>query len=165
MLLRHDWDFCQRLDCSDLESLSNLQDRFFALQWLQQFKGDVHRMLAMRTVLSQEGNAWSLCRMSDDSVVDRIAELLASRRLHVHMQPARAPVGGSGPSQYSTLSTASTAEPFVPFPLSERRPRSPSASSRQPVVDPPTFSSDVDSAAQAATLVAAAASGAAMCYI
>jgi hypothetical protein len=147
------WEFCRKRDCRDRETVSRLQDRSSARLWLQQFETGVHKAIAMRTLLWQESSAWPLSRMSDEEIVDRVADLLVSGRIHVHVQPVN-PVsaGGSAPS-----------EPEAPFPLSERQPRSQAVASSPPVSDPPTFPADLDGGAQAAALVAAAASGQPFC--
>jgi hypothetical protein len=74
--------------------------------------------------------------------------LLISGRLHLHKKETE--VHGSG-----------VQDQHVPFPLSDRQPRA--ASSPPPVIDPPSFSSKVNLSAQAAALVAAAASGVPFC--
>jgi len=111
-------------------------------------------MLAMRTLLQQEGVAWQPSAMSDEEVIDHTAELLISGRLHVHAPRAPAvSVYGFAPSEPPK---------FVPFPLSDRTP-SPQAASSQPLSDPPTFPPDIDGAAQADALAAAAAGGQPFC--
>ncbi len=117
-------------------------------------------MGAMRNLLLQIGNSWEVCRLTDDGVIEQIADLLASKRVHVHRKAARIDAvdvkkSGSG----STVVLA------APFPLSDRSPRTASISSRSQVVDPPTFSPDIDVIAQSATLVAAAKSGAPVCLL
>jgi len=88
-------------------------------------------------------------RPGDGSVVQRIEELLASGRVHLHQKPRivhnGAPLDDSGP----------------PFPLAQRQSRS--ASPAPAVSDPPSFPPDADLAAQAAALVAAASSGVPFC--
>jgi hypothetical protein len=147
------WEFCRERDCRDRETVSRPRDHSSARQWLQQFETGVYKELAMRALLWEESSAWPLSRMSDEEIIDRIAELLVSGRLHVHVQPAH-PVSGGG---------SSASEPEAPFPLSERQPRTQAVASSAPVSDPPTFPSDLDGGAQAATLVAAAASGKPFC--
>ena len=112
-------------------------------------------MTGIRTLLAQHSPE-QIHRMSDDEVIDAVADLLASGLLHVHTQPVR------------VISAAGSAVPeapkLVPFPLSERKPREQTIAYPEPTKeDPPTFSSDIDVAAQAATLVAAAAQGAPFC--
>jgi len=112
-------------------------------------------MLAMRTLLQQEGVAWQPSAMSDEEVIDHTAELLISGRLHVHAPRAPAvSVYGFAPSEPPK---------FVPFPLTDRRPRPQAGASNAPASDPPTFPSDIDGAAQANALAAAAAGGQPFC--
>jgi hypothetical protein len=148
------WEFCRERDCRDRETVSRPRDRSSARQWLQQFETGVHKALAMRTLLWEEGSGWPLSRMSDEEIMNRIADLLVSGRLHIHVPPAR-PVSAGG---------SAASEPEAPFPLSERQPpRTQAVASSAPVSDPPTFPSDLDGSAQAAALVAAAASGQPFC--
>lgn len=148
------WEFCQKRDCRDRNRVSSPRDRFAARQWLQQLETDVHKMFAMRTLLRQENVAWPLSAMSDDEVIDQTAEMLISGRLHVHAQRAlAASVDGFAPSEPPR---------YVPFPLSERKPR-PAMAYNAPLSDPATFSSDTDGAAQASALTAAAAGGQPFC--
>jgi hypothetical protein len=153
MLWLGHWEFCGERDCPDVETVSRLEDRSSARQWLQQLETGAHKTLAMRALLWQESSGWPLSRMSDEEIIDQIAELLVSGRLHVHVQPAR---------RVSAASSA-VSEPVVPFPLSERKPRPQAVAYSAPVSDPPTFPSDLDGAAQASALVAAAASGQPFC--
>jgi hypothetical protein len=160
-----DWYFCQRLNCRDGEVFPLVRERYSARQWLQRLKTDAFRMLAMRSLLSQ-ARGWDLGRLSDDAVIDQIADLVVTSRLHIHMPRVAVIADGGGQSQQSTASTENKTETSPAFPLSDRSRRGASAAaSRQPIVDPPTFSSEMDSAAQAATLVAAAATGAAACHL
>ena len=138
MLGLNDWGFVKGCDCRDREPLSFLRERFSVQQWLQQSKPEFYRMLAMRTLLSQQ-SAWNVSRMSDDAVLDQISDLLVSGRLHIHMQPT-AP-SGNGQPQRSTLSSGSAREAFVPFPLSEHSRSRATTSYRKPDIEPPTFSS------------------------
>jgi len=93
-------------------------------------------MRAMRTLLSQEGPASRVSRMSDETVIDQIAHLLVSGRLHVHAQPWCGLPGSSGQSASTASSSAAAsaaasakdAEKLAPFPLSERGQREPAAS-------------------------------------
>jgi hypothetical protein len=163
MLWVRDWEFCRRLDCRDRNPVASLRDRSYARQWLQSSKQDYLKMLGMRTLLSQEDNEHDFFRMTDEAVIDQIAKLLSSGRLHIHMLPIRGAVlEGSEQSQRFTTFVVTDTEKFVAFPLSERSPRVP-GTFREPAVDPPTFSSNMDAAAQAATLVAAAAEGKPFC--
>jgi hypothetical protein len=93
--------------------------------------------------------------MSNQAIIDAIAELLARGRLHAHDGPVRGiPAPASAPVETAP----------VPFPFADRQPR-PSVSMFRVASpsDPPTFASDVDMARQAGTLVAAASQGAPFC--
>lgn len=154
-LLLQDWQFCGKADCRDPDLASGLHDPFAARRWLE-YKTDVLNLLAMRTLLLQEGRGWDLSRMSDDDVIDQITRLLVSGRLHVHVR--QIPLGNG------VLAAQKTDKPFVPFPISERKPAVAKAAPPKPV-DPPTFPPDADFASQAAALSAAASAGVAACYL
>jgi len=131
-----DWEFCRNFECRDRDLVFRLQDRFFIRQRLQGFGRNPLRMRAMRTLLSQEGPASRVSRMSDETVIDQIAHLLVSGRLHVHAQPWCGLPGSSGQSASTASSSAAAsaaasakdAEKLAPFPLSERGQREPAAS-------------------------------------
>jgi hypothetical protein len=149
---KHEWSFCQQPDCTSPERVEHVQDRLAARLWLQQFKDDPLEMRVLRDFVEDQFSL-PLSRMSDESVVQQIAELLISDRLHLHEKKPEAQPAGGRPKE----------EESVAFPLSERRPGSSSSSPPPQVIEPPTFSSKLDPAAQAATLVAAAAAGKPFC--
>ena len=151
-MLLGDWEFCRKRDCRHSELASHLGDRVNARQWLRHFKIDIDKMRAMRTLAWRENSSWSLSRMSEEEVIGQIAELLSRGRLHVH---AHTPETVPPPSSYSSGAPAS--------PPVYQRPAPPDATYREPASDPPTFPADIDAAAQAATLAAAAASGQPFC--
>lgn len=161
------WKFCRNLHCDDSKPILRLRDRFAARAWLQRFKADLFRMIEMRRLLSEERMSRNLSRIPDGVVIEQVADLMAFGRLHVHIEPAAELSGTSTQVQSQAGFSASEAEPLVPFPISERRSRPSGIASRKPAVDtdPPTFPSDADFAAQAATLVAAAEAGMPACYI
>lgn len=158
-----DWEFCRRLGCRERESAVHLQDRFSARQWLEPFKTDVSKMLTMRALLSQEFSSSDLSRMSDHDIVDRVGELLASGRLHLHASPTRIGLVRE-PSHASKPASAGGARTPTPYPLPERPPRTPAAVPfrEPPVAEPSTFPPHVDYAAQAAVFVEGARSGQAL---
>jgi hypothetical protein len=169
MLWLGDWEFCSRHGCHD-ESISIVRDCFSVHQWLLQAKDDAVVMQAMRMLLWETGiGAWDLSRVSDGGVLDVIADLLNSGRLHVHASPTSASFAGIPEGPTAGSSRADRADPVMPFPISERkrRARGPVVAFPEPVIesDPPTFAAETDFAAQAATLVAAANTGVAVCYI
>ena len=144
-----DWELCRKLDCRDDKSVSFAGDLFHARQWLQSSKSDIFKMLAMRDLLLQERIGSDPARMSDDQVINQIAELLISDRLHIHVQPMERTV-------------APTSIPIASGPAKPKA--APSPTRKLPTMDDlPTLPPDIDFAAQAATLVAAADSGAAVC--
>src|SRR5437762_7043043 len=110
MLWLRGWEFCRKRDCHDDQLVFHLQGRLYARQWLQQFKNDAFKMLTMRSLLCQGGSRSNLSRMPDDAVIDQTAELLVSRRLHIHAQPARATSVSGGKSQESTAASRPSPE-------------------------------------------------------
>ena len=147
MLWLGDWELCQKLDCRSRD-VSFANNPFQARQWLRRSKPDVFKMLAMRGVLLQERLGSDPFRMSDDEVINRIAELLATDRLHIHVQVM----------MQTTAPTSSQVSP-----VSARQKTAPPPRKTISMDDPPTLPANIDFAAQAATLVAAADSGAAFC--
>jgi hypothetical protein len=153
MLRLRDWEFCRELRCLYRpRRLIVPRDRPSTLEWLLPFKKNFFKMLEMRTLLAHEHRAGQFSSMSDDAIIDQVTELLISGRLHIHALFEQEPPGG-------TSSVAIDAPP-APFPLSQRK--APLVADRPSVSDPPTFS-DIDAAAQAATMAAAADSGKPFC--
>jgi hypothetical protein len=125
------------------------------LQWVQGLRPDPSRMLEMRRLLAAELGSAGLFLMSDQMVLRQIARLAAADKIHLHY-PAE--LTETIPEGASTAPAKSAPPPRVP------RPRAPAAAPfREPPVDSPTFSTDVDMQAQAATLMAAASSGKPFC--
>jgi hypothetical protein len=118
--------------------------------WLQQLKADPLQMRTLRDLLA---NQISLppSRVADNTVVEQIAEMLNSDRLHIHTRKMEMYAVG-GPK---------AAEDSAAFPISEHRPRDSAAPA--PVIEPPSFSPKADLSAQAAALAAAAAQGTPFC--
>lgn len=143
---------CKDRHCRDHEHASHLHDRFFGRQWLHQSKADIQQMQTLRSLVAQHSSGCAVSGMSDEEVADHVAELVASGRVHMHAPtlPAYAPVsaGSQGPAP-------------APFPLSGRT-SSPQMSFGAPA-DAPTFPSDLDGAAQANALAAAASGGQPFC--
>ena len=122
----------------------------------------------MRRFLSEARMSRDVSRISDETVVDQIADLLVSGLLHIHMAPTVTTAGTSAASQPQSIAASAGADTFVPFPLSARNARAshtPPRGTTTPLPDPPTFPNDTDYAAQAATLIAAAQAGTPTCYI
>ena len=153
---RHAWKLCERQACREQNRSSGPRDRYSARISLLAFKTDALKMSGLRNLLSRWSSS-QLFRMSDEEVIDQIAELWARGRLHVHSPtPVRVV---SAPA-----SVARTSPKVVSFPLSERKPRGRAGTSHQPPrSEPPTFSSDIDLVVQAATLVSAASQGTPFC--
>jgi hypothetical protein len=147
-LLQHEWWFCQDPDCSSSDRVYGLQAQSLAHLWLQQLKDDSVRMHILRDLV-RNNISLPLFRVGDDSLARRIEDLLISGRLHLHKEEREVHSGWGGQ------------EKQVPFPLSDRQPRD--TAPPPPVIDPPSFSSKVNLSAQAAVLVAAAASGTPFC--
>ena len=94
-------------------------------------------------------------RASDNSVLEQVAELLVSGRLHLHAKKMEAaPPAGT---------TASEEESVVAFPISAHRSRQPEATPQ--FADLPVFPAKADLVAQAAALVSAAAAGSPFCPV
>ncbi len=149
-LVQHDWWFCQQANCNNPDRVYELEARLWGRLWLQQLKGDPFQMRTLRDLLA---NQISLppSRVTDNTVVEQIAELLNSDRLHIHTRKMEMYAVG-GPR---------AAEDPAAFPISTYRPKDSAAP--PPVIEPPSFSPKADLSAQAAALVAAAAQGTPFC--
>lgn len=155
------WRFCENAVCGDREPPTGLRDRFWAYQWATRAKGNAPQMAAMRSWLAHADDSVPLSEMSDDAVIRHIADGLTTGVLHIH---SRGLPGNREPLQERPRSSAAPPR-LVPFPLSERRPARPSAPvTPPPPADPSTFG-DIDLAAQAALLAAAAAGGTPFCPV
>ena len=148
LLPQDDWWFCQDPGCTRSDRASGLQAEALAQFWLQHLKADPLRLHLLKDFV-RSGISPAHFVASDALLVERIERMLMSGQLHLHVRPREVKGGVDG------------GERNVPFPLADRQPRA--ASSPPAVVDPPSFSPDADLAAQAAALVAAAASGAPFC--
>ena len=147
-----EWKLCRNRGCPDPDSRLALHDRSQARRWLQSTRYSSPGIAALRNILAQERTGLDLSRTSDDAVIEQLSELLISGRFHVHVVPFEMIRGGA---TESTVPEAS-----VPVPPRKSAPASSSPAEQD---DPPTFPPDTDAAAQAATLVAASDSGAAVC--
>lgn len=121
--------------------------------WLRSSKADASRIAAMRALLSRDGST-HVARMSSDAVIDAIAALLARGRLHVHGAPV---------SHTPTTTPASVETAHVPFPFSDRQPRTPAVVQAARLSNFRLIPTNVDLARQAATLAAAAEDGMPFC--
>ena len=155
------WEFCTKSDCPDHDLPYPWQVNILVRQWLQESQKDALKMQVLRGVLQQRQIGIQLPRMSDELVVDQIAELLASGKLHLHVRGSAQAVivqdEAPGPA-----AKPSVAGQEAPFPLSDRQP-APQPAPSEPTSDPPTFPPGLDGAAQAAALSAAAAGGQPFC--
>jgi hypothetical protein len=94
-------------------------------------------------------------RLSDQQVIEEAALLLQSRRLVVICQKEE--------QQYTYAPPAKEPIKLTPFPLPQHTAPRPAPIAAPAEVPPPTFSPNVNFAAQAAALMAAANSGAPFC--
>jgi hypothetical protein len=125
-----------------------------ALKWLRNLVSQRPEMLVrFRDYVSRYSSDPETFRVTDHVVLERMSNLLHSRRVVVTCREYRAASG----------MPASVQAPAPAFPLSERAPREASASSPPQQTEPPTFSPDCDPNAQAAALVAAAQDGKPFC--
>jgi hypothetical protein len=126
-----------------------------ALSWLKRLGlPDPDLMVRFRELLNSYTRDPDSSRLTDHEVLQRLADLLYFRRIVVIGKEQRT---GSGQPAQKTESAAPA------FPLAQRSPAASTASAAPPPNDPSTFSSDVDAAAQASALVAAAADGKPFC--
>jgi hypothetical protein len=146
-LHQHEWWFCQKPDCSSSDRAYGLEAQSLSHQWLQELKKDPFRVHAFHDLVRSDISL-PLVRV-DAMLFKRIEEMLIWDRLHLHRRKREVKSGWGGQ------------EKNVPFPLSERQPRD--TAPPLPVIDPPSFSLNANLSAQAAALVAAAASGAPFC--
>ena len=79
------WELRGGKECSHgCTPLSEFRDRSFARLLLQPFKGDTLQMAAMRKLLSRQTASLQLCGMTDQNVIDQIANLLSRGFVHAH---------------------------------------------------------------------------------
>jgi hypothetical protein len=149
-LPQFEWSFCDEPICTGPDRVDDLPGRLGTRLWLQQFKGDPYQMRVMRDLLSDQV-LMPPSRVADDAVIEQIADLLNSDRLHIHAKEMETIAAGG----------AEISDQSVAFPLSERQSRD--AAPPPPVADAPTFPPKSNPSAQAAALAAAAASGTPFC--
>jgi hypothetical protein len=157
--IQRDLDLCRSIECSERCGARFPHDRVFALQLLGPLKGDYFAVSALRRLLLLEHGSNNLHRVSDDVLIERVADLLVSRRFHYHVRPPSLSCGRSGSAGPQPASTA--------FPLAERKTPAPATTTRAAVAlaDPPTFPPDTNASAQAATLRTASDQGAPFCEV
>jgi len=121
-----------------------------ALSWLKSLAlREPLTTLRFREFLSRFSSDPEFGRFSDHDALDRMAELLFSRKVSIVAREMRSGAAAK-PAETQTAAAA--------FPLSERSSRRGATTSSPPaaVEDPPTFDMKMDGVAQAAVLVAAA---------
>ena len=152
--IQYPWRFCHQYNCGAPDRDDSLQNRLWARLWLQQLKGDPLKMRILRDLVAHQVKL-PPSRMADEAVVEQVAELLISGRLHIHAKKIEArPAGGV---------TTSEGESVVAFPISEHQSRDPEPAPQ--FADPPSFPAKADLVAQAAALSAAAAAGSPFCPV
>lgn len=153
MRIQRDLDLCRSIECSERCGARFLHDRVFALQLLRPLKGDYFAVSALRRLLLLEHGNNDLYCVSDDALVERVADLLVSRRFHYHVRPLPLSSGTSGSAGPQPASPA--------FPVAARTPLAPTTTTRTAfaVADQPTFPPDTNPSAQADTLRTAAEQG------
>jgi hypothetical protein len=148
------WWLCRRIGClAPVGTIPGLRNETLVVQWLQSLRLDPSKILEMRSLLAAELGSASLFLMSDQMVLRQIGRLVAADTIHLHY-----------PAELTeTLPQGGSVEPSKSAPP-PRAPRPPAAAPfREPPVDSPTFSTDIDLQAQVATLTAAADSGKPFC--
>lgn len=78
------WELHPGPECEDCKPVRGLRDRFWARQFLQQFKSDTVAMVALRTLLAKDPCMRPLSTMTGDEVIDRFSALLSWGLWHVH---------------------------------------------------------------------------------
>ena len=116
-------------------------------------------MGAMRSLLSLGRGWWQTSAMTDEAVIDQVADLLSCGLVHIHTHGVRF-ADSARQSARGEATDKGLGGDAAPQTL--RSLQTPAAPVRGDT-DPSTFPSDVDSAAQAATLAAAADDGRPFC--
>ena len=132
------------------------ESRDEALKWLKQIGSPYpEAILRFREYLARFSDDPEYFRMTDHQTLERLAELLYSRKVVIVVREERS---------HSGSPSSKTPSNPVAFPLSERTSRQSTVSSTPaPAEDPPTFDSRLDAVTQAAALVAAAHEERALC--
>ncbi len=133
------------------EPLSELQDRFVARLWLQQFRKSGARMAAIRDLLSRDLLWREPWRLTDDKLIERIAELLSIGFLHAH-------------ATHESLTPGALDQPSSDAPVEHRRIPSPRMPREVAVPEEAnSLPQNADEAAIAEALKTAAANGIPFC--
>jgi hypothetical protein len=145
---RDEWWLCQEQDCAEPDRASALETEAWIRWQLQNLRAETGKMRLLQDLARHD--VFNIPQhLPHDAFVRKIEQLFMSGRLHVHKKQMEA-AGGAGVEERN-----------VPFPLQDRQPRI--ASGPAPIVDVPVFSPHMNMSAQAAALVAAAASGTPFC--
>ena len=120
MLWFTDWEFCRKIQCRENRPVFPLPDRFSASQLLARSKESAMTLLAMRSILLQEDPGRQLCAMSDDSVLEQMADLLMRGILHLHSLPQRGDVQAADNRQGGAVAAPGSSPP-APAPASPPR--------------------------------------------
>ena len=145
---RDEWWLCQEQDCTEPDRASPLETQMWIHWWLQDLKTHTGKMWLLQDLVRRNISTVP-SHLPHDAFVRKIEQLFICGHLHVHKKRIKAGGGVGGE------------ERNVPFPLQDRQPRV--ASGPAPIVDLPVFSPKLNMSAQAAALVAAAASGTPFC--
>jgi hypothetical protein len=145
---RDEWWLCEEQDCTEPDRASPLETQAWVRWRLQDSRGETGKMSLLQDLARHNISNIPL-HLPHDAFVRKIEQVFIFGRLHVHKKRLEA-AGGTGFEERN-----------VPFPLQDRQPRV--ASGPAPIVDLPVFSPNLNMSAQAASLVAAAASGAPFC--
>jgi len=134
---------------SGFDSVTPLGGDKGRLQFLAARKGNIAGMTLLRRLLRESGRRIDVYRLTEDQVVEEIARLIWSGEIEL----------GSGRTwDLGGASKVQAGAPAAPPAASQ-----PSSGSRAPEPESATFPPGLNGATQAATLIAAAASGAPFC--
>jgi hypothetical protein len=145
---RDEWWLCQEQDCTEPDRASSLETQAWVRWRLQDLRTETGKMCLLQD-LARHNISSIRIQLPHDAFIRKIEQLFVSGQLHLHKERMEA-AGGAGFEERN-----------VPFPLQDRQPRI--ASGPAPIVDLPVFSPHMNMSAQAAALVAAAASGTPFC--
>lgn len=152
------WWPCRDIGCLDRQAkIAGLGDETRVLQWLRGFRPDTSKILKMRSILAAEFGSTELFGMSDEELLPQIARLLISGKCHLHQANQPFEHSQIPPEGASTNPARSAPVPRSGLSFTAVAPF------REPPFDPPTFLTDIDLQAQAATLLAAAHGGKPFC--
>jgi hypothetical protein len=157
------WDLCRLPNCSLPRRLPMQMDKNSLRGWLSAYHADAMKLAQVRSFLWHGATGPEVYRYPDDVLLDQLADQLWCGRLHAHARERTQQPLPDRRGQATVYIGADFGNDYTPFPMSERKPRAASSAVPPPQYGPPepaTFPPDVALDAQAATLVAAAQSGA-----